>query len=92
MSLCGQYTDRKKSVCVYYSLTVMCVCVFTHRHVGGTASTAGLGLGVDKASADTKVTQFDLTLSVQQDVGGFDVPVDDAMLLLQVQQRLHYLQ
>lgn len=66
--------------------------VFTHRHVGGTAGTAGLGLGVDEASADAEVAQFDLTFSVQEDVGGFDVPVDDAMFLFQVQQRLHYLE
>lgn len=66
--------------------------VFTHCHVGGAAGAAGLGLGVDEASADAKVAQFDLTFSVQEDVGGFDVPVDDAMLLFQVQQRLHYLE
>lgn len=66
--------------------------VYTHRHVGGTACTAGLGLGVDEASADPEVAQFDLTFSVQEDVGGFDVPVDDTMSFFQVQQRLHYLE
>lgn len=60
------------------------------RHVGSTAGAAGLGLGVDEASADAEVAQFDLTLRVQEDVGGFDVPVDDAVFLFQVQQRRHY--
>ncbi len=66
--------------------------VFTHRHVGGAAGAAGLGLGVDEAPTDAEVAQFDLTFSVQEDVGGFDVPVDDAVFLFQVQQRLHYLE
>lgn len=61
----------------------------THRHVGGTAGAPGLGLGVNQASADAEVTQLDLTFGVQEDVGGFDVAVDDAVFLLQVQQRLH---
>lgn len=68
------------------------VWVLTHRHVGSTAGTAGLGLGVDEASTDAKITQFDLTFSIQEDVGGFDVPVDDTVFLFQVQQRLHYLE
>lgn len=62
--------------------------MFTHRHVGGAAGAAGFGLGVDEASADAKVAQFDLTFRVQQDVGGLDVSVDDAVLFLQIQQRL----
>lgn len=64
------------------------VRMFTHCHVGGAAGAAGFGLGVDEASADAEVAQFDLTFSVQQDVGGFDVSVDDTVLLLQIQQRL----
>lgn len=64
-----------------------CECS-THCHVGGAAGAAGFGLGVDEASADAEVAQFDLTFRVQQDVGGLDVSVDDAVLLLQVQQRL----
>lgn len=66
--------------------------VFTHRHVGSTAGAAGLGLGVHEASADAKVAQFDLAFSVQEDVGGFDVSVDDTMFFFQVQQRLYYLE
>lgn len=68
------------------------VQMFTHCHVGGAAGAAGLGLGVDEASADAKVAQFDLTFCVQQDVGGFDVSVDDSVFLLQIQQRLDDLQ
>lgn len=64
----------------------------THCHVGGAAGATGFGLGVDEASADAKVAQFDLTFCVQQDVGGFDVSVDDAVLFFQVQQRLHDLE
>lgn len=64
------------------------VQTFTHCHVGGAAGAASLGLGVDEASADAKVAQFDLTFCVQQDVGGFDVSVDDAVLFFQIQQRL----
>lgn len=63
----------------------------SHRHVGSTAGAPGLGLGVNEAAADAKVAQLDLTFSVQEDVGGFDVSVDDPVLFLQVQQRLHYL-
>lgn len=66
--------------------------LFAHRHISSTASAASLGLGVDEAPADAKVTQLDLTFSVEEDVGGFDVPVDDAMFLFKVQQRLHYLE
>lgn len=62
--------------------------MFTHCHVGGAAGAASFGLGVDEASADAKVAQFDLTFRVQQDVGGFDVSVDDAVLFFQIQQRL----
>lgn len=71
---------------------VVCVCVstkVTHSHVGSTAGAAGLGLGVDESSADAKVTQLDLALVVQQDVGGLHVPVDHTVLLLQVQQSRH---
>lgn len=68
------------------------VCVFTHRHVSCTASAAGLCLRVNEASADAKVTKFDLTFGVQEDVGGFDVPVDDTVFLFQVKQCFHYLQ
>lgn len=64
------------------------VRMFTHCHVGGAAGAASFGLGVDEASADAKVAQFDLTFRVQQDVGGFDVSVDDAVLFFQIQQRL----
>lgn len=53
----------------------------THSHVGSTAGAAGLGLGVDEASTDAEITEFDLTLSVKEDVGGFDVPVDDTVFL-----------
>lgn len=40
------------------------MCVFTYCHVGSTAGAAGLGLGVDEASADAEVAQFNLTFSV----------------------------
>lgn len=66
--------------------------VFAHRHVGSTASTASLRLGVDETPADAEVAQFDLTFSIDEDVGGLDVPVDDSMFLFQVQQCFHYLQ
>ena len=58
--------------------------IVAHRHVGSTASTTSLGLGVDKATTNTEVAQLDLTLSIKEDVGGFDVPVDDTMFLFQV--------
>lgn len=61
----------------------------THRHVGSTAGAAGLGLRVNEAPADAEVAQLDLTFSVQEDVGGFDIPVDDTVFLFQVQQGLH---
>lgn len=61
----------------------------THRHVGSTAGTTSLGLRVNKAPADAKVAQLDLTFSIQENVGGFDISVDDTMFLFQVQQRLH---
>lgn len=63
--------------------------MWSYRHVGSTAGAPGFGLGVDEPSADAKVAQLDLTFSIQEDVGGLHVPVDDAMFLLQVQQRLH---
>lgn len=66
--------------------------VFTYCHVGSTASAAGFGLRIDEASADAKVAQFDLTFSVQEDVGGFYIPVDYTMLFFQVQQCLHDLE
>lgn len=40
----------------------------THRHVGGAAGAAGLGLGVDEAPADAEVAELDLTFRVQEDV------------------------
>lgn len=40
------------------------MCVFAYCHVGSTAGAAGLGLGVDEASADAEVAQFNLTFSV----------------------------
>lgn len=67
------------------------VLVFTHCHVGSTASAAGLGFGVNKASTDAKVAKFDLTFSIEEDVGGFDVTVDDTMCLFKVLQRFHNL-
>lgn len=66
-------------------------CLLAHRHVSGTAGAAGFSFGVDEAAADSKIAELDLTFSVQQDVWGLHVSVDDAMLLLQVQQSLYYL-
>ena len=64
----------------------------TYCHVGGTARAPRFGFGVDQAAADAEVTKLDLASLVQQDVGGLDVTVDHAMLLLQVVERLHNLQ
>lgn len=48
---------------------IRCWCVLpTHRHVGSTASAASLSLGVNEASADPEIAEFDLTFSVQEDV------------------------
>lgn len=66
-------------------------CLLAHRHVSSTASAAGFSFGVDQAAADSKIAELDLAFSVQQDVWGFHVSVDDTMLLLQIQQSLHYL-
>lgn len=66
--------------------------VLAHRHVSSAASTAGFCLGVDEAPADTKIAELDLAFSVQKDVRGLHVPVDDAVLLLQIQQSFHDLQ
>lgn len=70
----------------------LCLKASAHRHVGSTASTASLRLGVDETTADAEVAQFDLTFSIDEDVGGFDVSMDDSMFLFQVQQCFHYLQ
>lgn len=59
-----------------------CCGAASHRHVGSTASAAGFSLGVDETSTDAEIAQFDLTFSVQEDVWGFDVPVDDTVFLL----------
>lgn len=67
--------------CGLLCVQCLCVCCSPYCHVGSTASTAGLGLGVDEASADAEVAQFNLTFRVQEDVGGFDVPVNDTMFL-----------
>lgn len=54
----------------------------TYCHVGGTACTPSFSFGVDQAAADAEVTELDLAPLIQQDVGGLDVPVDHAVLLL----------
>lgn len=64
----------------------------THSHIGSTASTPCFGFGVNKAATDAKVTELDLTPLIQQDVGGFDITMDDPMLLLQIVQCFHNLQ
>ena len=45
----------------------------TYSHVGPTAGVSGLGDGVDKLPTDPKVAQLDVTVPVQEDVGGLDV-------------------
>lgn len=73
----------RRSDSVYELVAVLSVYLrlVTHSHVGSTAGAAGLGLGVNEASTDAEITQFDLTFSVKEDVGGFDVPVDDTVFL-----------
>lgn len=44
-----------------------------HSHVRSTASISGLGDGVDQLPADAKITQFNVAVSIQENVGGFDV-------------------
>lgn len=77
-------------------LPYLCVhCVLleasTHCHVCSAARTARLCLGVDKSPTDAEVTEFDLTFSIQEDIGWFDVSVYNTVFLLQVQQCLYNL-
>lgn len=44
-----------------------------HRHVGPASGISGLCYGVHQLAADAKVTQLYVAVSVQENVGGFDV-------------------
>lgn len=77
--------------CGWSRLTAQATRAPTYCHVGSAASATCFGLGVDKAATDAEVTELDLAPLIQQDVGGFDVPVDHTMLLLQVVECLHNL-
>lgn len=49
----------------------------THSHVRSAARVSGFGDGVHQLTADTKVTQLDVAVPVQQDVGRLDVCEDE---------------
>ena len=44
-----------------------------HRHIGPASGISGLSYGVHQLAADAKVTKLYVTVSVQENVGGFDV-------------------
>ena len=45
----------------------------THRHKGSTASIPGESLGVHQTTTYAKVTEFDVTISIQQDIRRFHI-------------------
>ena len=46
--------------------------VYTYCHVGSRAH-KGVGHGVNELTTDTEITQLDLTLRVDQDIGWFHI-------------------
>lgn len=45
----------------------------TYCHVGSAACVSGLGYRVHQLTTDAKVTQFDVAVTVHENVGRFDV-------------------
>lgn len=44
-----------------------------HRHVRPAACISGLGYGIHQLATDAEITQLDITPSVHENVGRFDV-------------------
>ena len=55
-------------------------------HICSASGAPRFGLGILEPSRDAKVAEFHVASFVQEDVGRFDVAVDDAVLLLEVVQ------
>lgn len=64
----------------------------TYGHVGCASRAPRLRFRVLKPTRDAKVAEFHVAPLVQEDVGGLDISVDDAVLLLEVVQCFHRLQ
>lgn len=64
----------------------------THRHVGPAPGIPALRDGVHQLPADPEITEFNVALSVEEDVGGFYVTVDDTERGVQVVQGVDHRQ
>lgn len=62
---------------------------YTHTHVG-TCAYECICNAVDQFSRDSKVANLDLASGIDEDVGGFDVTMDDAMGVVEIGQTVNY--
>src|SRR5690606_1198054 len=69
--------DDAERVDVRSSIDIHAMCLFG-THVGGRANDGAAGQAAVEDAGDAEVRQIGVVLLVQQDVGGFEVTVNDA--------------